>query len=594
MLSGKTITPARSAKTVRIFRAGVLIALSSVVVQQALARLEIMVPAAESQHQAAAPGSWETIEGVIQTFWIDFPDHARRVDYLVSADRTIELKYTRQQRRPLAGTSASVTGRLDGDYLALDPTDVEATGTNSAGTTTGLLPNVFGAQQLLVIPVRFQADLSEPWTSEAISQLVFGEADAYFRDVSRGRTWFEGEVTPWVTVDNDPNICDPGDPLAIAVAAEAEALKIGFDAEQYDRMIYMVPALDCGWAGVAGVGTRQAWLRFLDFKVTVHELGHNFGLPHAHSAVCLAGDIWSWPNGCTNYEYGDIFDVMGASSGAEFGVLHQRRLGYLDTDPGRYTTLVDLSGDYQIGSYAAADSLSRALRIPAGFDIASGLARTLYVSRREPIGRDTVLGSNLAADQTRIRNGVAIHIGFEESGDGALIDTTPLTRDGITDLQDAPLLVGEAYIDPLSGITVAPVAVEPGVATVAVTLGPTAEPVPQPADNRPPEAVDDFVEGVAGKSIEIPVLINDFDPDYDPLVITYLSVPLFGSVSLDSSGIPVYRAPRKFQGIDTFSYEISDGVAQAAALVTVTVNAGTKVGGRTKEGGGTKGGGRKK
>lgn len=590
----KTFAPSRSAKATRIIRTVILLAMSSIVVQQALARVELMLSSSGPQMPEATAGSWRTLTGVVETFWIDYSDHARRVDYLVSSERTVELKYTRQQRRPLDGAQVSVTGLLEGDYLALDPSDVAVEGENLADPMPGLLDNVFGTQKLLIIPVKFQADLSEPWTSEDISQLVFGEVDAYFRDVSRGRTWFEGDVTPWVTVDNDPAVCDPGDPLEIAAAAEAEALAAGFDAAQYDRLIYMVPALDCAWAGVAGVGTRQAWLRFYDFKLAVHELGHNFGLPHAHSAVCLADESWSWPGGCTNYEYGDIFDVMGASSGAEFGVLHQRRLGYLDTDPGRVTTRVDISGDYQIGSYAEDNSLSRALRIPAGVDEASGLARTLFVSRREPVGRDAILGYDLAADQTRIRNGVVVHIGLEDSGDGALIDATPLTRDGISDLKDSPLLVGEAYIDPLTGITVAPVSVEPGVATISVTLGPGEDPVPTPADNQPPQAVDDFADGVAGKSIEVPVLNNDFDPDYDPLTITYLAVPQFGSVSLNGAGVPVYRAPRKFQGIDTFSYEVSDGAARATAEVTITVNGGTKGGGGTKDGGGTKGGGRKK
>jgi len=436
-----------------------------------------------------------------------------------------------------------------------------------------MLPNVLGAQKLLVIPVNFQTDPSEPWSQDEVSQRIFGDADAYFRDVSLERTWFEGDITTWVTVHRDPAVCDP---LGIATDAETQAAKLGYDAAGYDHVVYLVPALNCSWAGIGGSG--KVWVRGIAFRTVVHELGHSFGLLHSHSAVCPIDESGSWPDGCTHYEYGDIFDIMGASSGAAFNAFQQRRLGYLDTDSTRFTTLVDTSGEYQIGAYAVSDSLSRALRIPAGTDVSTGAARMLYITRREPVGRDTVLKYDLAADQNRILNGVAIHIALEGTGDGALIDTTPGTGYAISDMQDAPILVGEAYIEPLSGIIIAPVAVEPGVATVAVTLASPAEPIPAPTANRPPVAVDDATEQVAGQLAEVPVLANDSDPDADPLVVTYLSVPRYGSVSLNGDGVPVYRAPRKFQGTDSFSYEISDGTAQASALVRVTVT--TATGGR--------------
>jgi hypothetical protein len=538
--------------------------------QPVLASDAITLPAAAHERlPALTAGSRRTLSGVIETLWIDYPDHAERVDHLVTRDgRRLELQYTRQQRRSLAGSTVSVTGRLDGDYLALDPSAVEVAGSTATSTTTNLLPYVLGAQKLLVIPVKFQLDPSEPWTLDEISQRVFVETDAYYRDVSLARTWFEGDVTPWVTINRDPTVCDP---YGVKDDAIAEAAKLGYDATGYGRLLYIVPALECSWAGVAGVGGNpsHSWYRDIDFKTLAHELGHNFGLRHSHSAVCRQDESWFWRTSCEQYDYGDIFDIMGGSLGAAFNVLQQRRLGYLDSDPTKTTTLVEITNEYQIGTYAVANSLPRALRIPAGIDPDSGAARTLYVTRREPVGLDSLLGGSLSADQTRIRNGITIHIGMEETGDGALIDTTPFTQSGMTDLMDAPLLVGESYIDPFSGITVAPVTVEPGIATVAVTFGPPQDPGPGPVDNQPPLAVDDAADDTAGSAVEIPVLANDSDPDNDVLVITYLGVPDFGSVSLNSNGLPVYRAPRKFEGTDTFRYEISDGTASATAQVTV-------------------------
>jgi len=548
--------------------------------------------AAQERLPAQTAHAQQVLSGVIETLWVDYPDHAQRVDYLVTrGGRRLELQYTRPQRRSFANATVSVTGRLDGDYLALDPSAVNATGTTATTTVTGALPYTLGAQKLLVIPVKFQSDLSEPWTSNEISQRVFVETDAYYRDVSLDRTWFEGDVTPWVTINHDPTVCDP---YVVKDNAIAEAARLGYDATAYSRLLYIVPALQCAWAGVAGVGGNpsHSWYRDIDFKTLAHELGHNFGLRHSHSAVCRPDESWFWRTSCEQYEYGDIFDLMGGSLGAAFNILQQRRLGYLDTDPAKTTTLVGVTGEYQIGTYAVEDSLSRGLRIPAGIDPDTGTARTLYVTRREPVGRDALLGGSLSADQNRIRNGVAIHIGMEETGDGALIDTTPFTQSGMIDFMDAPLLVGETYIDPVSGITVAPISVEPGIATVSVTLGTPQDPVPVPASNNPPVAVDDTADGTAGSGVEIPVLANDSDPDADPLVITYLGVPQFGSVSLNNNGLPVYRAPRKFVGTDTFSYQISDGVDSATANVTITVMAGAK-GGGGKGGGGGGGKGRK-
>jgi hypothetical protein len=176
-------------------------------------------------------------------------------------------------------------------------------------------------------------------------------------------------------------------------------------------------------------------------------------------------------------------------------------------------------------------------------------------------------------DQNRVRNGIVIHIGLEESGDGALIDGTPLSRTGLSDMQDAPLLVGEVYVDPATGIIVAPVTVGPDVATVAVTLGSPGEPGTTPTENQPPLAHDDSAKLEAGKTKVIPVLNNDSDPDNHTLTVTKVGNPRFGSVAFDSNGLPLYRAPRKFEGVDSFSYEISDGRAYATAKVTVTVTA---------------------
>lgn len=105
-----------------------------------------------------------------------------------------------------------------------------------------------------------------------------------------------------------------------------------------------------------------------------------------------------------------------------------------------------------------------------------------------------------------------------------------------------------------------------GVATVQSTVSVT---VTQP--NRAPVAVNDVAQTTRDKSVLIPVLANDSDPDGDALSITMTTKPANGSVSIQSGKI-LYTPQRNFRGTNTFTYTISDGKGgSASAQVTVTV-----------------------
>jgi len=104
------------------------------------------------------------------------------------------------------------------------------------------------------------------------------------------------------------------------------------------------------------------------------------------------------------------------------------------------------------------------------------------------------------------------------------------------------------------------------VATVSVTVTPL---------NDNPVAVDD-VASVAQDSTNnsIDVLLNDSDVDGDPLTITGVgATDNGGSASTDGATVS-YTPLAGFSGIETFTYDISDGNGgTASATVTVTVNA---------------------
>ena len=103
-----------------------------------------------------------------------------------------------------------------------------------------------------------------------------------------------------------------------------------------------------------------------------------------------------------------------------------------------------------------------------------------------------------------------------------------------------------------------------GTASALVTV------VVAPPPNRPPVAQDDDVVIVSVQPVLIDVLANDSDPDADPLVITAVTTPPFGSAVV-SGGSILYTPGGNFPGIDSFSYTISDGRGGTdTAVVTIT------------------------
>ena len=91
--------------------------------------------------------------------------------------------------------------------------------------------------------------------------------------------------------------------------------------------------------------------------------------------------------------------------------------------------------------------------------------------------------------------------------------------------------------------------------------------------NDPPIAVDDSAtEVIAPNPITITVLVNDSDPDGDPLTVIAVSTPANGTAVINGDYTVTYTPNAGFFGTDTFTYTISDGLLTDTATVTVTVN----------------------
>lgn len=94
--------------------------------------------------------------------------------------------------------------------------------------------------------------------------------------------------------------------------------------------------------------------------------------------------------------------------------------------------------------------------------------------------------------------------------------------------------------------------------------------------NDAPTAVDDNYTVGVGQSQFLDVLANDFDVDspINPSTITVTSLPAFGTVVVNQTGVIEYTPGGGFRGIDSFRYTVRDssGNVSNEALVSIVVN----------------------
>ncbi len=87
--------------------------------------------------------------------------------------------------------------------------------------------------------------------------------------------------------------------------------------------------------------------------------------------------------------------------------------------------------------------------------------------------------------------------------------------------------------------------------------------------NDAPVALDDPATTAEDTSVTIEVLINDSDPENDPITLDSASNPSNGTASINPNGTILYAPGPNFHGTDSFVYTISDPQGESA---TATVN----------------------
>ena len=96
-------------------------------------------------------------------------------------------------------------------------------------------------------------------------------------------------------------------------------------------------------------------------------------------------------------------------------------------------------------------------------------------------------------------------------------------------------------------------------------------PPPPPAIGTP-TANADTATTAEDTPVDVDVLVNDTDPEGNPLTVTAVSTPARGTASANSAGTIRYAPPGNLNGSDAFTYTVDDGQGHAATgTVTVTV-----------------------
>ena len=314
-------------------------------------------------------------------------------------------------------------------------------------------------RRVAVIAFNFSNNTAQPWTNAAIETRFFGASNsvnAYFKDASYGQMTFSGDVFGWYTIAATDATCSATSTWA--TQAKNVATAAGANLGGYDHVAFVFPKSSaCSWAGLAYMPGRESWNNgTLSVRVAGHELAHNLGIHHAASLSCTSnGTRVTLSSSCTETEYGDPFDIMGASSRLTNN-WHRWRLKYFTSD--EVTTVTSaVPGQYTVGVVSHTTSVHKIVRVarPDG--------KYYYLEFRQPFGAF----DNFAAGDPAV-NGVLIRIAPDKTNARPqLLDGTPAT----TSFKDAAFGAGQTFSDTANGITIAVTSVTTSGAVVMVGFG---------------------------------------------------------------------------------------------------------------------------
>lgn len=453
------VQQARTAALEQLMQSDPAAVLANALPSNLVARLPRGAQAAFEKHVVAT--------GVLEVAVEDGPRSSRMHYNLVTGGRRLGLHFAgAAPGELLTGMFAQAKGVQVGGELALNSTDLKTntttSSTTSGATGTAILPNTFGVQRTLVILVNFQDNTSQPYTPATASSVTFSQASSFFLENSFQQTSLAGDVAGWFTIPVSSGSCNTS---SIQTYAQKAAQSAGYVLSNYNRFIFAFPQTSaCSWWGYSYIGGNPSytWINGnYQLKVVAHELGHSFGLNHAHNEAC--GTAVYATSGCTVTEYGDYFDAMGYASPYnvyDYTASQKERLGWLNYGTQPSIQAVTASGSYDIGPYETADGLPKALKVPGPN------GSFFYIESRQSIGDDTGWATVNPSIQSALIAGVLLHNYTPGNANTSyLLNFTPGGSWYLPEINP-----GQTFTDSTSGVSIAPVSVSSSGATVEVSL----------------------------------------------------------------------------------------------------------------------------
>lgn len=358
-----------------------------------------------------------------------------------------------------------------------------------------------GEKSLLYIRVNFPDDLTEPISAESANANL-AQVNAFYVKNSYNSTSLRWTVTPllmlpypkaWYGTNN-------ADVFALLTDAREAAKAAGYDTANYDLDIVCLPSVPTySWGGLGMVGGKGTWLQSTGVSVTAHELGHNFGLLHANFWNPLTNTISTGFG--TNVEYGNVFDVMGGSSGGDFSAVFKNSLAWLPDASVQHITTSAVERLYPFDLPTRESGRAYAFRLQKDFQ------REYWVEFR----------ADPATSTPWLESGVLLNWGawVESGGDSHLLDSTPGSQRGV---QDAPLLIGQTFSDVANGIHITPLsrgdAVDESAMLVQFHVGSFER-------NQPPELDVQIDRTNAALGELVSFHVNAWDPENDTLAFSW-------------------------------------------------------------------------
>lgn len=423
-----------TARRARTSRTTVLIAAAAV--------LAAVAPAAPA---LAAEG--DTVVGTVVHAYVE---HANEQDAGARADYGAPLTFVdtgsgtpiRVPAHTLADVPAGSTVRVTvGGAVAdtatrvdhLDPAQevlaatVIAPAAASAATTAPGTPAV--TDTVTIAMVRPAGAAQDSATLAGVTAAVSGPVAQFWATQSNGAVQLGvADTHDWMTTTAD---CSNPYTLWNEVAGD-----IGFSPGPGKHLMLYVPSTDTQCAyGLAEVGASlhaggYLYVRDDLTSVIAHELGHNFGLLHSGSEECQ-GAVETGT--CATVEYGDLYDVMGASwdQVGSLNAAQSARLGFLPSGQVQAVGASDAGGTYTLAALSGSTG-TRAIRLTAP----SGTV--YYLEYRAPSGQDSYLG-DAGLNWPGLQSGVLLHrVETSSTADSSmLLDPTPTAgsdyaSDGLT------------------------------------------------------------------------------------------------------------------------------------------------------------------